>query len=597
MVILRKKCKRFLNHIPLWMQLALFTTLITFFVLVYLVYTNYSRNRQIITDTQTATSHRLLTMEMQNLEKYIQELSLFSVQSCYDRTFSHIVEKDSPILPGEDTYLKNQIRAYFYSRNDLESIDFYFMNHARKYTRTQNGIRSQVFDIPQTVASDYYRECISDPYFHVILPSDDENIMFHYYHSLLRIKTKQPQALLHIAVTDTFWDSLRVNHEYPGEFICLFDENGRLIHSGSPGLLSSSDTASLEELNGFAGQEAFHYTLNGQTYLVTCAEGNTYHMRLLAFLPMSLVDDQIAELRSSILLGGLLLTAAVLILITVLIRFLTNPLTILAKKLVNVGKGDFTSTADISGSLEICNLSQSFNDMILHIDDLIKKTYIAELGEKNARITALEAQLNPHFLYNTLQAIATEALLNDQIQIYNMITSLASGLRYTIKGGDYVPLRQEMEYTKNYVGLQKMRMEDRLLVSFHIAEETKELMIPKISIQTLVENSILHGIGGVRDSIAIEISARLKDDFLYITIRDNGCGIDAEHLEAIKQSFRCTSPAERNNIGLSNLYGRLRLLYQDKADLHIETQVGAYTVITLTIPATREVPHVQSTDH
>ncbi|MBO5094685.1 MAG: hypothetical protein J6C33_10060 [Lachnospiraceae bacterium] len=140
-------------------------------------------------------------------------------------------------------------------------------------------------------------------------------------------------------------------------------------------------------------------------------------------------------------------------------------------------------------------------------------------------------------------------------------------------------------------------MEERLQVHFHIAEETKELMIPKISIQTLVENSILHGIGGGRDSIAIEISARLKNGFLYITIQDNGCGIDAAHLEAIKQSFRCASPSERNNIGLSNLYGRLHLLYQDKADLSIETQVDAYTIITLTIPATREAPHVQSSDH
>ncbi|MBO5094686.1 MAG: histidine kinase [Lachnospiraceae bacterium] len=453
MIALRRKCKHLLSHIPLWMQLALFTTLITFFVLFHLIYTDYKRNLQVITDTQTATSRRLLTMEMQNLEKYIQELSLFCVQSCYDRTFSHIIEKDSSILPGEDTYLKNQIRAYFYSRNDLQSIDFYFINHARKYTRTQNGIRSQIFSVQEAAQSDYYQECFSSPYFHAILPSDDDNIMFHYYHSLLRIKTKQPQALLHIAVTDTFWNSLRANHEYPGEFICLFDENGALLHSGSPDLLSSSETAALTELHNLAGQEAFHYTLNGRTYLVTCAEGSAYHMRLFAFLPTSYIDDQIAEIRYSILFSGLLLTAAVLVLITALIRFLTNPLTILAKKLVNVGKGDFTSPADISGSLEICNLSKSFNDMILHIDELIKKTYIAQLGEKNARITALEAQLNPHFLYNTLQAIATEALLNDQTQIYNMITSLASGLRYTIKGGDYVPLCQEIEYTKNYVNL------------------------------------------------------------------------------------------------------------------------------------------------
>lgn len=589
---LRKKLKTILNHIPLWMQLALFTTLITFLVLFYLIYTEYRRNLQVITNTQRDTSCRLLSMEMQDLETYVQELALFCIQSCYDHTFTRIVEKESPILPEEETYLRNQIKAYFYSRSDLERFDFYLMNHQWMYSRTREGIRKQNFLLRSVTDTDYYRECTSNSYFHAILPANEPDELFHYYHSLLRIRTKEPQALASVAVDDSYWRGLLKNHTNFGEFLCLFNADGLLLHADPGTPLADASPDILNEIYALSGQTSFYYTLDGQRYLVTCAEGASYQMRLMSFLPVSAIDSQIAQIRSSILWNGILISLAVLLLIAALIRLLTKPLTILANKLISVGNGDFTSSVDINGSLEISRLSQSFNEMTQHIDHLIKKTYVAELGEKTARITALEAQLNPHFLYNTLQAISTEALINDQMQIYDMITALASGLRYTIKGGDCVPLYQEMKYVENYIHLQKIRMEERLQVSFQIAPTTRDLIIPKISIQSLVENSILHGIGPERDSIAIEITNCIVDDYLQITVKDNGCGISSEHLDAILASFAGKTPTEKNHIGLANLYGRLHLLYHDKADLRIHTQYGSHTTITMILPASKEVPNV-----
>lgn len=588
---LRAKTKNILNHIPLWMQLAVFTTAITFTVLFYLVYNDYQRTSQVIADTQAATSSRLLTMEMQNLENYVQELALFCIQSCYDQTYSNIVEKTVPILPDETTYIKNQLRAYYYSRDDIISYDFYLMNQNKCFSRTREGIRTNPFSANTLKGSYSYTGCLESPYFHAILPGYTDEVLFQYSHFLLRIKTKEPLALVTVTVADNYWDTLSGNHSTPGEFICLFNQDNQLLHSGNPDLTGSGSALFSPSIYELASGDSIRYTFNGKEYLVTCAEGENYHMRLLAFLPVSHMDTQIAQLRDSILFSGLLIGVGVVLLITVLIRLLTNPLIILAKKLVNVGNGDFTSTANISGSHEISLLSHSFNHMIQHIDRLIKKNYIAELNEKTARITALEAQLNPHFLYNTLQAISTEALLNDQTKIYDMITSLASSLRYTIKGGDYVPLHQEMQYVENYILLQKMRMDERLKVTLHIEDATRELMIPKISIQSLVENSILHGIGPDRDSISIEILSQLKGNYLYLTIKDDGCGIDEAHLSSIMQSFR-SNTSSRNNIGLANLYGRLHLLYQEKADIKIETREGSYTMITLMIPATKEVPHV-----
>lgn len=590
----KEHTKRLLNHIPLWMQLTLFTTMVSFVLLFYLIYTDYQRNSQIIADTQISTSERLLSMEMQNLEKYIRELSVFSVQSCYDHTFTRIVEKDSAVLPEEETYIKTQMRAYFYSRNDLETFDMYLLNHSLHFSRDHSGTVSSTFDSNEMLISDYYTRCANDPYFHAIMPSDEEDVLFCYYHSLLRIKTKQPLAMATVSVNYTFLNSLLANHQAPGEFICLANESGELLYSGNPDLISASQENTFRNiLKKTEKDSSFQCTLNGIPYLITYTEGSTYHMKLFAFLPMSYINDQITQARNSFLISGLLVSLGLFFLMTVLIRLLTNPLTFLAKKMEYVGKGDFTSPANISGSLEISNLSRSFNDMIHHIDHLIKKNYIAELNEKNARITALEAQLNPHFLYNTLQAISTEALVNDQMQIYNMITSLASGLRYTIKGGDCVTLAQEMNYVNNYILLLQIRMDDKLHTFFQIAPETEQLYIPKISIQTLVENSVIHGIGPNKDCISIQVKAYLEKDYLYITVTDDGCGIDKDNLNKLQESFHAQSISSfSSGIGLSNLYGRLHLLYQNQADLQIETKAGEFTKITLIIPAAKEAPHV-----
>lgn len=124
-----------------------------------------------------------------------------------------------------------------------------------------------------------------------------------------------------------------------------------------------------------------------------------------------------------------------------IVRLTTAPLTAFSRRMKEVGNGNFSPIEENGGSRELLALSRSFNEMVSHIDELINQNYVSEINEKTARLAALEAQLNPHFLYNTLQAIGTEALLNDQPQINRMLASLAANLRYSIKSGDPVRLK------------------------------------------------------------------------------------------------------------------------------------------------------------
>ena len=177
-----------------------------------------------------------------------------------------------------------------------------------------------------------------------------------------------------------------------------------------------------------------------------------------------------------------------------------------------------------------------------------------------------------------------------------MITSLASNLRYTIKGNVMVPLRQEMNYTDNYVFLQKVRMGDALVFSSEIDPASLDCLIPKISIQTLVENSIIHGKSEKQTSIHITVTVRLMENDLLITVRDSGCGISDDRLQKIYEDFASQkSSGKDSGIGLANLYSRMQILYNRETKFVINTEEGKYTSISLTLPVSRD--HSQDIFH
>ena len=179
-----------------------------------------------------------------------------------------------------------------------------------------------------------------------------------------------------------------------------------------------------------------------------------------------------------------------------------------------------------------------------------------------------------------------------------MITALASNLRYTIKDSDLVSLRREMQYVTNYIFLQKMRRTDTLHFSRDIEKGLEAFLVPKISLHTLVENSIIHGAGKNTGPITIHICARREEERLILRVRDNGCGIPKNRLDEVRKNLAGQKlSGAGNSIGLANLYIRLQLLYDGPAVMQIDSEEGSYTEVTLTLPAIKEDTHVQITDH
>lgn len=580
--------KNLLNRTALWVQLAVFMILIATMVAGCLIYKDYTSTRSLTISNQLDTTEKILNLELENLDNYLLELANFCIQPYYDSRFTRIVEQDAPLNSDQISYAKQQMFYYYYTRNDIHDYELYLLHQDLSIGRTNGQQHIIASETAPEGVWEALAECEASPMNHSIRPSESMNLI--YYHSLFQVKGRVSQAIVRLELDSTYARQLTENHSAHGEIVFFLNDSGEIIFSNQAKMRDSSE----DLLSAIAEKEAHrdgYETVDffGQSYLLVEAESDSSGIRLISLTPLSYIDSQIGQLKKSILVSGVFVWFLTVVLIYMLLRLLTIPLRMLSTQMQKTGEGDFHARVDAEGSIEIRRLSESFNSMVSHIDQLIKRTYVAELSEKDAKLAALEAQLNPHFLYNTLQAISTEALINDQPQIHRMITSLASNLRYTIKSDTLVPLKREMSYVNDYIFLQKIRMDDALEFQSDIDPATEDYLIPKISIQTLVENSIIHGKSDKTDTIIVTVSSQYSDNNVIITVRDNGCGIAPEQLEKLYADFDLQKNTGKNGgIGLANLHSRIGLLYDKPASMEIHTRETEYTEIILTLPATKE---------
>lgn len=597
---MKRRLARLANCIPLWVQLSFFILIISTITIFTLIFRNFTSIRNLTISNQYSLSKELLELESENLDRYISELANFCIQPYYDSTFTRIINQKTPLTSGQIDYMKQQMYYYYYTRNDIQAYEIYLINQDISIGRSESQEHIRVQASPQFDTAMAAESCGEDSMFQSITYCDKDSAFFTYCHSLFQINGQTQQALVHLQVNTSYLHQMLSNHQKDGSDFIMLNAGNEFIFSSNTGLFSYVDNIDcLLATQRTLKNEATTVEIADKDYLVVSATSAKSGITLINLIPLSTIDAELNSATSSLLINGSCLWLITVFLLYLFTYLLTKPLKTLAWRMQYAGSGDFHTFPEMYGSREIAELSNSFNSMLSHIEQLIQQNYIAKLSERNARLTALEAQLNPHFLYNTLQAISTEALIHEQLTVHRMITSLASNLRYTIKGGDLVPLRSELQYLSDYIYLLKMRMNDALLFHIHTEPTLDDYLVPKISLQALVENSVLHGKSSDKETIRIDVSlTRLENDRLQISVYDNGCGISKEQQKKLYQDFENALTAKNpGGIGLANLYVRLHLLYDEPTDLKIESVEHQYTNIILTLPCVNQKGDTSCIDH
>ncbi|MGG6313922.1 cache domain-containing sensor histidine kinase [Paenibacillus macerans] len=300
----------------------------------------------------------------------------------------------------------------------------------------------------------------------------------------------------------------------------------------------------------------------------------------------SLIPQSDALQESGSLKRFFIVTLCVFALLFVLLAFLTThyitkPIRQMAVAMKRIQKDNFGYRLQAQSEDEIGLLQSSFNSMSSRINDLIQEVKVISEQEKEAEVKALQAQINPHFVYNTLDAMNWIAIEKEQPEISGMITSLSDIMRYAIRpGGPLVTIEEELRWARNYAYLQEMRFEERFEVSFNVDSSIYGYKVPRLLLQPYLENSILHGMEEMETGGRIEVSMRMQEGgrAIVITIRDNGSGIPEERLQMIRDRMV-------HGIGMYNLNDRLKLEYGPEFGVQVCSVYREGTTITIVIPA------------
>ena len=568
------------------MQTQLTVVILSVIVLAFgiILYSGYSGQARSFAEEYTSSTQTILEMDVANLDQYIQGLRIFCVQPCLNVSVYNSLLKRKPLSSSEISDIKQEIQSSYHSRTDIRSYSITAMNQDLCFERNAGVGGQHILSTPvkDTEISRPYIACGSNDKYEYLAPPDSEDVFFRYYHYLIRLRNREPVSLSYVDVDTTQLRLLMKNHQDYGQILCLYNSDGELLYSSSEDIRNQEEKEK-KQLFGLHS-DVENVNIGGISYLALRRTSEETGIVLLSLLPKSAWDDRARDFLLPLVMQIAVITICLIIIVTLMIRMITIPLKRLSYQMGKMGEGDFSPTAFGGGCKETCALTESYNDMAAHINELIETNYISSINEKNSRLQALEAQLNPHFLYNTLQAIATEALLADCQEIYDMIVSLSANLRYTIKGGELVRLQEELDYVDRYILLQKTRLGGRLEVTKKINPKVNLAVIPKISIQMLVENAIIHGMPENGAVLHIIIRVCMENNRLLISVYDDGKGLLPEKVKELNDIFSGKSADTGNSIGLPNLASRLKILYQGEAGLFLESQGDQFTEVKMELP-------------
>lgn len=255
-----------------------------------------------------------------------------------------------------------------------------------------------------------------------------------------------------------------------------------------------------------------------------------------------------------------------------------------------IQNGNLNARSDINTHDEFSVISEGLNKMAENLNDYINKIYVAEIQQKEAELNALKLQIQPHYLYNTLEVIKMNALENDDSITAGMLNSLSRQLRYlTNTTKEEVTLQEELDNIQNYFYIIRIRYERKFKLEIKVPEELCSLRVMKLILQPAVENSVKHGLLPKNSMGQISISAAVSNDHLEITILDNGIGIDQDAADRLNQELQSAEHIRDNtegniSIGLVNVSSRIKLKYGDNYGLSLKSFPNIGTSITYRLP-------------
>ena len=401
------------------------------------------------------------------------------------------------------------------------------------------------------------------------------------------LQTYKPIGYIRFGLKRNYIEKMAKNINFGSDGgIVIFDENLNKIS----GIAHDSVLSKLLKEKPSIGN--FSYSEGKNEYTAVHIHSDSTGWTTVGVIPLRYINKDLAGIQYLTVII-IVLTIIIGVTVSVIIaQSLILPLENTVNALEKFSRGDFAVRLKENRCDEIGKLNRIFNKAIKEINELMQKVTQSEILNKEMEFKTLQSQMNPHFLYNTLDTINWLAFKEKQTEICNLVAAISSLIRASISNKkSIITIEQELDYVKNYIYIQHIRYKDRFDTIYDIDESLLKQAVPKLIIQPIVENAIIHGIENSKNKNLLYISVKRENECIIIIVKDTGIGMTDEKVsELLKEPLNAEGDEQKahTNLGLYAVHKRIQLMYGDLYGLTVHSQAGEGTTVTLHIPFTKK---------
>ena len=401
------------------------------------------------------------------------------------------------------------------------------------------------------------------------------------------LQTYKPIGYIRFGLKRNYIEKMAKNINFGSDgSVVIFDENLNKIS----GIAHDSALSKLLKEKPSTGN--FSYSEGKNEYTAVHIHSDSTGWTTVGVIPLRYINKDLAGIQYLTVII-IVLTIIIGVAVSVIIaQSLILPLENTVNALEKFSRGDFAVRLKENRCDEIGKLNRIFNKAIKEINELMQKVTQSEILNKEMEFKTLQSQMNPHFLYNTLDTINWLAFKEKQTEICNLVAAISSLIRASISNKkSIITIEQELDYVKNYIYIQHIRYKDRFDIIYDIDESLLKQAVPKLIIQPIVENAIIHGIENSKNKNLLYISVKRENECIIIIVKDTGIGMTDEKVsELLKEPLNAEGDEQKahTNLGLYAVHKRIQLMYGDLYGLTVQSQAGEGTTVTLHIPFTKK---------
>ncbi|MGS2779840.1 sensor histidine kinase [Robertmurraya sp. GLU-23] len=531
---------------------------------------------------------RLLHQSSENIENNFKELVALPELIYNSENVMAILRKEKyeslAELNRDDYILKSFFSRTFLNNNSSEILGVFLVSNNHVFENSRTSYKG--FDLKDL---DKNEGIVFGNEMQILLPYQSKLVFegnppyFLLKKNIIDFDNRKTIGTLFIAVETSFIERVfnNLDHEDKAD-IWLMNREGKIIYHTDSNKIGSMYRG-VKDFPTLSG--SFHSS--SDSTLISVDEASNMGWILVHSIPTKFLTERTDTVTNVIVLFFIVLVLLGTLISIYLALTVTRPIKTLGSLMKEVEKGNFEVQIPIDSKDEVGFLARSFHSMITQLRELIRKNYQNELRQKNAELYALQSQINPHFMYNTLETIGMAVEEGDSEIVVDMVTILGRMLRFSLSNKDrLIPISKEVMHVRDYLSIQSFRFEDRL--SFHINEtiDCEYYYTPKFILQPIVENAIKYGLEKRRElTINIDVIKdvnELGEEDILFAIRDNGPGIDSERMQRIHKLLESDPIVNRDSgFGITNVHARVATMFGHKYGISIKSTSDKSTEVII----------------